>query len=581
MIFKRFEIFQSGIKFLWGFTRNTSMFLVLVVTIIVIASLLEGFSIALLAPLFQSMDSSQTSEDFPNFLKYLYQFFEKFPENVRFVYVSLSLIIAIALKNIFRYLALCLTAFVNTKISAEIRNIMVQKFLNSQMVFFHKYKYADLIDRLNVQITYCGAVVDGIIQLFSTIFVGLILISLLIAVSPFMTGIAFLGFLLIAFLILYLIRTMRSLGIIHAESTGQLSSNAGELLNGLETIRTLNKELHEKGKLAENIDVKRHAEFRSIERSALIEPVAETSTIILVIGVIIIYNTINPENINSPVLITYIAAMVSMLPILKKSVSFIAKIKVRWANMERVKEAIEEINLYQLQNGNIFFPGLHSGITLREMGFHYPNSEEDVFSSCNLFIPKGAKIGIMGPSGIGKSTLIKLLLRLYDCSQGEILLDGTNIKDFEIKSYREKIGIVSQDIFLFHETVRNNIAYSKIDATNDEIEYAAKKAYAHDFIMALDNGYETIVGDRGTKLSGGQRQRLAIARTLLKQPEILIFDEATSALDYKTEKQIQETLDSLGTDSTVIIITHRLESIKNVDKVYELKKDQLLLNSKI
>jgi ATP-binding cassette subfamily B protein len=198
-----------------------------------------------------------------------------------------------------------------------------------------------------------------------------------------------------------------------------------------------------------------------------------------------------------------------------------------------------------------------------------------VLTDVTLSIPAGETLGIVGSTGSGKSTLVKLLLRLYHVSRGRITLDGIPIEEIRLEDLRAAMGLVSQDVFLFHGTVRENIVYGSWDATDDQVEAAARLAEAHAFIEELPNGYETIVGERGQKLSGGQRQRIAIARAILKDPPILILDEATSAVDNETEAAIQRSLDRISRDRTTIAIAHRLSTIRNADRICVLERGRI------
>lgn len=203
--------------------------------------------------------------------------------------------------------------------------------------------------------------------------------------------------------------------------------------------------------------------------------------------------------------------------------------------------------------------------------------ENKVFDDFNLTIEPNQKLGIMGPSGAGKSTLINLLLRFFDVDNGEILIDGYNIKnDITQKLLRENISYIPQDPVLFHRTIRENIIYGKLDATEEELIKATKMACCYDFIINLENGFDTIVGERGVKLSGGQRQRIAIARAILKNSKILILDEATSALDSITEKEIQKALENLMKNKTVIAIAHRLSTLNIMDRIVVLDKGKIV-----
>ena len=215
-------------------------------------------------------------------------------------------------------------------------------------------------------------------------------------------------------------------------------------------------------------------------------------------------------------------------------------------------------------------------IAYRDVYFRYDAEEEWVLNGINLEVIKNEKIALVGSSGAGKTTLVNLLPRFYDIEKGAILIDDLDIRDLKLQDLRGLMGIVTQEVILFNETVANNIAYGRADYTLEQIEWAAKLANASEFIQQMPKGYETIIGERGTRLSGGQRQRLSIARAILKNPPILIFDEATSSLDSEAEHLIQEAIENLMKDRTVLIIAHRLSSVINADKIILLDEGKIL-----
>jgi ABC-type multidrug transport system fused ATPase/permease subunit len=220
---------------------------------------------------------------------------------------------------------------------------------------------------------------------------------------------------------------------------------------------------------------------------------------------------------------------------------------------------------------------IYGDITFHDITFAYPTRQDiDVLKSISFHIGAGQKIALVGYSGAGKSTIVQLLLRYYATDRGYISVDGKDIRQYDILSYRQNIGIVPQDVILFGGTIRENIAYGKPSATNEEIQQAARKANALDFIQSFPEGMETLVGERGIKLSGGQRQRIAIARAILKDPAILILDEATSSLDAESEKLVQEALDTLMAGRTTIIIAHRLATIRKVDHIYVISEGNII-----
>jgi|Deesub1362A_J573_1020465.scaffolds.fasta_scaffold12108_1 subfamily B ATP-binding cassette protein MsbA len=248
--------------------------------------------------------------------------------------------------------------------------------------------------------------------------------------------------------------------------------------------------------------------------------------------------------------------------------------------LQQARASIDRINEFLIlereKDGNEEIDGFNHSIEYRDVSFRYPTSETYALRHINLKIKKGDIIALVGRSGAGKTTFVDLLPRFYDPSEGDIFIDNINIKDLKISSLRALIGVVSQDIILFNDTVRANIAFGRPDATEEEIREAAKAAYAHDFIMELPQGYDTMIGERGVRLSGGQRQRLSIARAILKNPPILILDEATSSLDTHAEMMVQKALDSLMKNRTTIVIAHRLSTVRIASKIIVLDHGMII-----
>jgi subfamily B ATP-binding cassette protein MsbA len=242
------------------------------------------------------------------------------------------------------------------------------------------------------------------------------------------------------------------------------------------------------------------------------------------------------------------------------------------AAVEEVTSLLDRTNKPYLISGKTPYQLLKKSISFEKVTFHYDPSERPALQDISIRIPSGKITALVGPSGAGKSTLIKLILRLYEVTEGEIYIDDYPLRALDLASWRSGISLVSQDIYIFNTTVRENIAYGRLDTTEDEIIAAAKHADAHNFIRQLPQGYDTKLGDRGVRLSGGQQQRIALARAIVRNPEILILDEATSTLDSISEHLIQEALDTLSKNRTVIMIAHRLSTIEQADHIIVLEE---------
>ena len=302
-----------------------------------------------------------------------------------------------------------------------------------------------------------------------------------------------------------------------------------------------------------------------------------TNLALLVFGTIFVIKGWNVTYIDLTTYFLYINFLIKPISRLTNSME---QIQQGFSGIEKfyniMDEEIKIKNDYGIIKNN--FEG---DIEFKDVCFSYSHKKEkDVLTNFNLHIETGEKIALVGETGVGKTTISKLIPRFYDVDEGEILVDGINVKDYNLDNLRNAIGHVEQDVFVFYGTIKENILFGKPQATMDEIISAAKKAQIHDFIMTLPKGYDTLTGERGVKLSGGQKQRIAIARLFLKNPKILILDEATSSLDNITEKQIQQSFDELSQGKTTIIIAHRLSTIKNADEIIVISKEGIIERGK-
>ena len=351
-----------------------------------------------------------------------------------------------------------------------------------------------------------------------------------------------------------------------------LNSTLNDNLSGIKEIQIFNQQSNEKKRI-ESLSYE-HAEktINALRLSSIYHPFVQFSTFMGTVLVIIIGGYFASGG-NMP--IEDVVAFVLYLGIFYQPITVIARanedMQMALAGAERIFEVLDtKIDIEESQNA-IDIGRTKGAIRFEDVSFSYDNGTK-VIQNLNLDIKSGEIIALVGPTGVGKTTLISLVSRFYDPTEGKITLDGTNIQDISLKSLRENMTVVLQDIFLFTGTVKENIQYSNKNATDEEIVTASKVAKAHDFIVELENGYDTLIGERGIRLSGGQKQRLSIARAVLRNSPILILDEATASVDIQTEKLIHQAMDKVMENRTTIIIAHRLSTIKKADKIVVLKK---------
>jgi subfamily B ATP-binding cassette protein MsbA len=470
-----------------------------------------------------------------------------------------------------------------TGVIKDIRNALYHKIIFLPMRFFSDERKGDLISRMIGDVKELeDSVVNSLQKALKSPIELIVYITTLFIMSAHLTFFVLVLLPFSAVLINRIAKSLRRKAVKGQQRLGNLLINIEETLFGIRIIKAFTAESKAQ-KRFENENNDYTFIMNKVQwKKALAHPISELmGTIVIVLimwygGGMVLNNssTLSPQEF-----ITFIFIFFQILTPAKSLSNLYFDISKGMAAFERVREVlIADESIRDVPNAKIA-EGFTQSIEYDNVTFSYDDKAE-VLKDINLTIKKGQSVALVGQSGAGKSTLVDLLPRFFDITKGTIRVDGVPIKDLQIKSLRNLIGVVNQEQILFNDTIFNNIAFGVDEATEEEVIDAAKVANAHEFIVNTENGYQTVIGDRGSKLSGGQRQRLTIARAILVNPPILILDEATSALDAESEKMVQNALDHLMKNRTSIIIAHRLSTVKNADIVCVMKDGKIIESGK-
>lgn len=484
-------------------------------------------------------------------------------------------VISILFKNIFRYLALYFMASVRNGIIQDYRNKIYHKITVLPMSFFSEEKKGNILSKITNDVKEIEwSALRTLEALFRDPINVVVFFGMLIILSPKLTFFVIVFLPITAIVISLITKSLKKSASKAQQGVAELVSYVEETLSGLKIVKAFNNEelfrerFQEKNK---HYTASMNSMLRKIDMAS---PVSETLGVATIATVLWFGGKMVLNNeIESSFFIGYIAILTQLIPSFKSLTTAISDVKRASASMDRIKEITDAKETIKDASSAKDFGSFSDKIEYKNVSFKYEN--QYVLSNVNLTIEKGKTIALVGASGSGKSTLADLLPRFYDIEEGEILVDGQNIKQLTLKSLRNLLGIVTQQSILFNDTVFNNIAFG-MNASEEDVVRAAKIANAHEFIEKLDNGYQTNIGDSGGKLSGGQRQRLSIARAILKNPQILILDEATSALDTESEKLVQEALEKLMENRTSLVIAHRLSTIMYADEIIVMENGKII-----
>ncbi len=486
------------------------------------------------------------------------------------------MLLSIVLKNVFLYLSYYILNPLKNTIVNLLRADMYDKILKLPIGYFTEQRKGDLMSRMTndigeVETSVVGTLEGWIRDPLQIIFNLTVLLILSVKLTLFL----FILLPIMGFIIGRISRSLKKQSLIVAERYGESASVLDETLGGLRVIKAFNAETLLRSRFFSINDNLLIAKNNIGYRKDLASPLSETLGIFVFCCVLLYGGSLVLTNngLEGAAFITYLGLFYNIINPAKSLSASFYNMQKGSAAIGRIEEVLKAPLTIEDKPGAAVIQGFNSQIEFRNVGFRY--DDKVILKNINLVVGKGKTIALVGSSGAGKSTLADLVPRFHDVSEGELLIDGINIKDYQLHSVRSLMGIVTQEPILFNDSIRNNIALGIDNASDDAVIAAAKVANAHSFITHKEGGYNSNIGDRGTKLSGGERQRLTIARAVLKNPPILILDEATSSLDTESERLVQDAINNVMKDRTTIVIAHRLSTIRHADEIIVLQKGEI------
>lgn len=498
------------------------------------------------------------------------------------IIISTGMILMVMLKTGFTFLASYMMVITRNNVVKDIRNKMYKKILELPIGFFSKEKKGDIIARITNDVLEVEHSVMTSLDMFfkNPILIIAALVSMII-ISWQLTLFVFILFPIAGALIGYIGKTLKRKSLKGQNKMGEILSTVEETIGGLKIIKAFNAEKAMTKKQKGENSAYRLIMNSLMTRHQLAHPSSEflgTAVMLIVMNYgakLILSGT---GSLDFEIFIAYLIMFYSIINPAKAFSSAFYSIQKGLASMDRINHVMDTVNTITNPDKPEELKDFKESIEYKDVWFKY--AEDYVLKGINLKVEKGKTIALVGQSGSGKSTMVDLLPRFYDVTKGSITIDGKDVKSVLLHDLRHLFGIVSQDPILFNDTIFNNIAFGMEDVSEEQVVHAAKVANAHEFIEKTENGYQTNIGDRGSKLSGGQRQRLSIARAILKNPPIMILDEATSALDTESERLVQDALTKLMENRTSLVIAHRLSTIVHADEICVLKDGEIVERGK-
>ena len=549
---------------------------VVAIIAMILAAVFETALGGLLVPIFEQFMPSQAGDSTTVFS--LQRFIPKEPWYQAWIAISVLLLVFTVFKGIAEYFSSYLMAKIGQSAVLDLRRQLYDHLLGQSATFFERHRTNFLVSRLVVS---CSAIELAVSANLRDVLRESFMLVFFLGAAFYFNWRLMLGALIIAPIIAFLTgkfsRSLRKLAEVSFEGNKMLTDTAQETLSNHAIVKAYRAEGREKSRFDKVANIIAKANLRSGRISAISPPTIEfIGTIALIVLFFFGLREINTGRMEAGQFFAFIYFLFRSYDPMRKISRQHNEISRAFAAAKDVWTVLDENETLPEKPDAVSLKPLEKSIELKDVTFNYANDEKVIVNKLSLEIERGSMVAIVGESGGGKSSLIKLIQRLYDPTGGAILWDGTDIRDAEVRSLKRQIALVTQETVLFNDTIRYNISYGNPEATDEEIAEAARVAFAADFIDELPNGYDTVVGERGIFLSGGQRQRIAIARAVLVNAHVLILDEATSALDAESERLVQKALANLMRDKTSIVIAHRLSTVRKADKIVVMERGRIV-----
>jgi len=539
------------------------------------SAIFDGVSLAMLVPLTDKVLTNKQiiiPTKLPQFLSSFVDKINSIAPAVLLNYMAIAILALFFLKGFFGFFQSYLMSDLGQRVVRDIKAKLYAKIQTLSLEYFTHKRGGELMSRITNDVR----IVENAVSYGTTdiVYQGLqvvIFTSLTFFIYFKMALLTFILLPVIALPIVKVGKVLRKLSKRSQENMADTNSILYETIMGTRIVKAFNMEQYEVDRFNRVNNAYYKLSMKSIKRTLLLNPATEF--IGSIAGVLVFFwggKEVIAGRLSFGVFGLFLGSLLSMIRPFKKLSQVNSLNQQALAASDRIHEVLETKPSVAEKDGAAEIGGFFKGIIFENIWSNY--GEHEVLKNINLRVEKGQVLAIVGPSGSGKSTLVDLIPRFYDPKKGRVLIDGTDIRSVSLKSLRGLIGIVTQETILFNDTIRANIAYGDLTASQQNIEEAARQAHAHDFVRQLPNGYDTVIGDRGMKISGGERQRIAIARALLKNPPILLLDEATSQLDTEAERIVQEALDRLIKGRTVFVVAHRLSTVRNADRIVVIDK---------